>query len=125
VEQQKFSIRKRIKSFSFAFNGLKILMTEEHNARIHLVAAICAVIASIVFEISAFEWIAVMVAIGLVFALELMNSAIESIADFVASEKNEKIKKIKDLSAAGVLISAITALIVGLIVFLPKILGLC
>lgn len=100
-------------------------MTEEHNARIHLVAAICAVIASIVFEISAFEWIAVMVAIGLVFALELMNSAIESIADFVAPEKNEKIKKIKDLSAAGVLISAITALIVGLIVFLPKILGLC
>lgn len=100
-------------------------MTEEHNARIHLIAAICAVIASIVFEISAFEWIAVMVAIGLVFALELMNSAIERIADFVAPEKNEKIKKIKDLSAAGVLISAFTALIVGLIVFLPKILGLC
>lgn len=100
-------------------------MTEEHNARIHLVAAICAVIASIVFEISAFEWIAVIVAIGLVFALELMNSAIERIADFIAPEKNEKIKKIKDLSAAGVLISAITALIVGLIVFLPKILGLC
>lgn len=125
MKPQKFSIRKRIKSFLFAFNGLKILMTEEHNARIHLVAAICAVIASIVFEISAFEWIAVMVAIGLVFALELMNSAIERIADFVAPEKNEKIKKIKDLSAAGVLISAITALIVGLIVFLPKIIGLC
>lgn len=125
MEPQKFSIRKRIKSFSFAFNGLKILITEEHNARIHLVAAICAVIASIVFEISAFEWIAVIIAIGLVFALELMNSAIESIADFVAPEKNEKIKKIKDLSAAGVLISAITALIIGMIVFLPKILGLC
>lgn len=125
MKPQKFSIRKRIKSFLFAFNGLKILMTEEHNARIHLVAAICAVIASIVFEISAFEWIAVIVAIGLVFALELMNSAIERIADFIAPEKNEKIKKIKDLSAAGVLISAITALIVGLIVFLPKILGLC
>ena len=125
MKPQKFSIRKRIKSFLFAFNGLKILMTEEHNARIHLVAAICAVIASIVFEISAYEWIAVIVAIGLVFALELMNSAIERIADFIAPEKNEKIKKIKDLSAAGVLISAITALIVGLIVFLPKILGLC
>lgn len=125
MEPQKFSIRKRIKSFSFAFNGLKILITEEHNSRIHLVAAICVVIASIVFKVSALEWIAVIVAIGFVFALEIVNSAIESMADFVSPEKNEKIKKIKDLSAAGVLISAITALIIGIIVFLPKILGLC
>ena len=118
---KKFSILKQLKSFGFAFNGLKILIKEEHNSRIHLFATVCVLIAAFVFEISKAEWLAVIFAIGFVFALEIINSAIENIADFVSPEKHVLIKKIKDLAAAGVLVSAMTALIVGLIIFLPKI----
>jgi len=120
MKQQKFSIIKRIKSFVYAFNGLKILIKEEHNSRIHFFATIVVLIASIVLKISLFEWIAIIFAIGFVISLEVVNSAIENIADFISPEKDEKIKKIKDLAAAAVLISAITAFIIGLIVFLPK-----
>jgi diacylglycerol kinase len=111
----------RIRSFIPAFNGLKILIKEEHNSRIHLLAAILVLIASILFRISAIEWIVVIFAIGLVFVSEIINSAIENITDFISSENDETIKKIKDLSAAGVLISSFTSLIIGLIVFIPKV----
>lgn len=117
----KFSITKRIASFRYAFNGLKILITEEHNARIHLLAACCVVIAGIVFKISTAEWIVVIFCIGWVIALEIINSAIETLADFISKEKNDTIKKIKDLSAGAVLVAAIASAVVGLIIFLPKI----
>ncbi|MCK9451150.1 MAG: diacylglycerol kinase family protein [Bacteroidales bacterium] len=99
-------------------------MKEEHNSRIHLLAAICVLIAAFIFNISAFEWIALVFAIGLVMTLELINSAIENMADFISPNKHDKIKKVKDLAAAAVLISAVTALVVGLIIFIPKILDL-
>lgn len=121
MKNQKFSIINRLLSFKHAFNGLSILIKEEHNARIHLVASICVIIACLVFKISLYEWIAIIFAVGLVFCLEIINSSIENMADFISPEKHEMIKKIKDLSASGVLISALTALIIGLIIFLPKI----
>jgi len=124
MEQQNFSIMKRIKSFVPAFNGLKILIKAEHNSRIQLLAALCVLVASVLFRISAIEWVAVIFAIGFVFALELVNSAIENIADFVSPGKDESIKKIKDLAAAGVLVGAATSIIIGLIIFLPKIISL-
>jgi diacylglycerol kinase len=125
MKQQRFLISKRLKSFKYAFNGLRILIKEEHNARIHLFATICVIIAGLFFNISMNEWIGVIFSIGLVFSLEIINSSIENIADFISPEKHEMIKRIKDLSASGVLISAITALIIGLIIFIPKILKLC
>ncbi len=121
MKNQKFSIQKRFNSFKFAFNGLKILIKEEHNARIHVFTASCVLIAGFIFKISAYEWIAILLVIGLVVALEIINSAIENIADFITLEKHDKIKKIKDLSAAAVLISAIVAMIIGSIIFIPKI----
>ena len=125
MEQQRFSIKRRIKSFEYAFSGLKILIREEHNARIHLFAALGVVVAGFIFNISISEWIAVIFAIGLVITIELINSSIENISDFISPEKHNSIKKIKDLAAAGVLMSAITALIIGMIIFTPKILILC
>lgn len=124
MKEQKFSIVKRFKSFVFAFNGLSILLREEHNARIHLLAALCAIVAGFVLHISTLEWVAVIFVIGFVISLELINSAIENISDFVCPERHDSIKKIKDLAAGGVLIAAITALAVGLIVFLPHIIDL-
>ncbi len=121
MEEKRFSIAKRIKSFAFAFNGLRILFKEEHNSRVHLFATITVIIAAILFEVNIYEWVAIIFAIGLVITVEIINTAIENIADYLTTDKNEKIKKIKDLSAAAVLISAMTALLIGLIVFLPKI----
>ena len=125
MEKQKFSAKKRLRSFRFALNGFKILIKEEHNSRIHIIAAICAIIAGFVFKISALEWIATAFAIGLVFTLELVNSSIENLADFISPEKHESIKKIKDLAAGGVLIAAFTALSIGLIIYIPKLFELC
>ena len=125
MKQQNFSPKKRIKSFSYALNGLKILFREEHNSWIHLLVAVCAVVGGFLLKISATEWLAIVLAIGLVISLEIVNSAIENIADFISPEKHDVIKKIKDLSAAAVLVSALTALAIGLIVFLPKIITLC
>ena len=124
MKQKKFSISKRLESFKYALNGLRILITEEHNARIHLVAAVCVIIAGLLFNISSYEWIGVTLSIGLVFSLEIINTSIENIADFVSPDKHEIIKKIKDLAASGVFISAVTALAVGLVIFLPKLLRL-
>ncbi|MFM9984707.1 MAG: diacylglycerol kinase family protein [Flavobacteriales bacterium] len=119
--KETFSFKKRIQSFGYAFRGLRDLFIYEHNAWIHLIAAVCAVALGFVFKISVSEWIALCVVIGFVFSMEIVNSAIEKLADAVDSQKNEKIRLVKDLSAAAVLVSAIISVIVGLLIFLPKI----
>jgi len=121
MQQENFSIKKRLQSFKYALNGLKILIIEEHNSRIHLFTAIIVIILGFLLKISSSEWLAVSFAIGFVITSEIINSAIENIADFVSPDKNDLIKKVKDLAAAAVLISAITALAIGIIIFLPKI----
>lgn len=120
MQNETFSIKKRLKSFVFAFNGIKILIRDEHNAWIHLLASICAISLGFFCHISAMEWIAVLFAIGLVFSMEAVNSAIENLCDFTSTDKHETIKKVKDLAAGAVLISAIIAFIIGLIIFAPK-----
>tara|TARA_B110000285_G_scaffold214738_1_gene260431 strand:- start:314 stop:688 length:375 start_codon:yes stop_codon:yes gene_type:complete len=121
---QKFSIIKQLKSFSFALNGLKILFKEEHNARIQLVAAFLVILMGVYFNINSFEWVIVVLSIGFVFVSELLNSSIEAVCDFIQPEKHQAIKRIKDLAAGAVLFSAITALVVACIIFSPKIIAL-
>lgn len=120
----KFSIIQRVKSFKHAANGLAILFREEHNARIHLLMSICVVIAGYCFHITHMEWIAIVMSIGFVIGMEALNSAIESLADFVCPERHDMIKKVKDLSAASVLLAAISALVVGVIVFSSRLMQL-
>lgn len=86
--------------------------------------AVLAILGGWLFRISSGEWIAVFVAIGLVFAAEAINSAIERLADVVQPEKDERIRDVKDISAGAVLACAITALVIGIIVFLPKLAAL-
>ena len=124
MKEEKFSIAKRLKSFTYAFAGLKVLFKEEHNAWIHLFATVCVVVAGILLKISILEWVAVVFAIGMVFSFEIVNTAVENVSDFICPEYDERIKRIKDLAAAAVLVSAIAAAIIGLIVFIPKILAL-
>jgi diacylglycerol kinase (ATP) len=120
----KFSIKSRLKSFRFAFHGLWSLLKNEHNSRIHLLAAILAIVIGIVLKITSLEWCLLTIVISLVFITELLNSSLETIADIVDPELNEQIKKAKDYAAAAVLVSAIMAAIAGGIIFIPKIIAL-
>ena len=108
----------------FAWNGIKILFNEEPNARIHLMISILAIIAGIFLNISSTEWLIVILSIGLVFALEIINASIENLANLISMETNAQIKRIKDLTAAAVLTASVASAIVGLIVFVPKLLKL-
>lgn len=111
-------------SFKYALEGLFVMFKEERNARIHLIMAIGSMVGGVYFNLSLSEWIFLVFAIGLVIALELINTALENLADFVSPERNEKIKKVKDLAAGAVLIGAISSLIIGILIFAPKIYGL-
>lgn len=118
---KRFSLGRILKSFGYAFQGLKTLTNEESNSWVHILFTSCIIIAGFVFQISSCEWIAVVFAIGFVLVTEIVNTAIENICDFISPARHESIKRIKDLSAAAVLVSAITALVVGLIIFIPRI----
>lgn len=124
-KQKTFSIRDRIKSFAYAFSGIRLLLYGEHNMRIHLLAACVAIGAAFFFRVAAYEWLAIVLSIGLVISLEAINTAIEELADFVSPKRHPHIKKTKDIAAAAVLISAIAALAIGLIIFLPKLCHSC
>ncbi len=119
-----FNLKDRIKSFGFAINGLKLLLKNEHNARVHLVASIGVIIGCFVFTLSTIEICLVLFSIGLVFITELLNTAIENISNFVEPEWNKKIGEIKDYSAAAVLIAALVSCLIGLVIFIPKFLEL-
>ena len=121
MKNEGFTLRKRLRSFKFAGNGIRLLITREHNAWIHCFVAVCVVVAGFFFGISMSEWIAVIFAIGMVLAAEAVNSAIEALADRVTQEYDEAIKRTKDLASGAVLILAIAAAIIGCIVFIPKI----
>ena len=122
MKPQKFSVRKRLLSFGFAFNGVKIFFYREHNAWIHAAAALLAAAAGWRFNITALEWIAVLVAIALVWIAELANTAIEKIMDHLSPARHPAVKEIKDLAAGGVLIAACIACLIGCIIFIPQIL---
>ena len=110
-----------IKSFRYAINGILLLIRNERNAKLHTIATIVVVILGIVLKINSSEWIAIFISIGFVFSMEAINTAVEHIADFIQPKQDYKIKIIKDIAAGGVLISAVIALIIGVIIFLPKI----
>lgn len=119
MKKEKFSIRKRLQSFGYAFDGIKTLLRDEHNSRIHLFAMCAVVVFGFIFRITATEWCIVALCCGGVLMAEAMNSAIEALADLVSPEFHPLIKKAKDVGAAGVLMMAIAAATAGLIIFLP------
>ena len=123
MSSNKFSLKSRLESFKFAFNGIWLLLNNEHNSRIHLLASLLAITLGFVLNINLLEWSLLIIVIGIVFLTELLNTALETLADIIEPEKNEKIRKTKDYAAAAVLISAIISLLVGGLIFIPKILN--
>ena len=110
-----------IKSFACAFDGLKDCILHEKNFRIQYIIAILMVIAGIFFSISISEWMIILLCFAVVLSFEIINSAIEKLCDLVCPDFNLTIKKVKDMSASAVLLSAIIAFVIGCIIFLPKI----
>lgn len=124
MNTKKFSLKSRFISFKYAVNGIWSLFKNEHNSRIHLAATIVVIIAGVLLNLNNYEWSALAIVIGIVFLTELLNSAIESLADRINPEWNEVIGRAKDYSAAAVLISAIISIVVGCLIFIPKLLVL-
>lgn len=120
-QSRRFSGTDRIRSFSFALSGIVSLVKYEHNARIHLAALLIVVVLGFVFDVELWEWALIAVSAGLVFMAELFNTAVERLADYICSERDEKIRLIKDYAAGAVLIAALLAVVIGLLVFIPHI----
>jgi len=111
----------RIKSIGYAFKGVYYLIATEASIKVQFAIGIIMTIAGFYFELSIIEWIIQILVIALIMAFEGMNTAIEEIADFIHPEFHKKIGLIKDISAGAVFIFAIAAIIIGLIIYLPKI----
>ncbi len=112
-----------IKSFGFAYNGLKLLLFSERNFQIHVVSFFLVIVLGYILKISNLEWLIVLLTSALVFSMEAINTAIEKLCDFINPEKHEKIKQIKDISSGAVLVASFLAAVIGAIIFLPKLLS--
>ena len=123
MKKEPFSLRARMASFRNAWKGLSVFVRQEHNAWIHLSMTVLVILAGFLFRISTDEWIAVVFAIGLVISAEAINSAIERLADVVQPNRDERIRDVKDICAGAVLVCAMTTFVIGLIVFLPKLMA--
>ncbi len=121
-EKKRFSLIARMKSFTHAFRGIGIFIMSTHNVWIHGVIATLVLILGIVFEISHIEWILVVIAIGFVLVAEAFNTAIEIDIDLTSPELHPYARDTKDVAAGAVLIASTIATIIGLIIFIPKIL---
>lgn len=111
----------RLRSVKYAFKGAVLLIKTEGSIQIQTTIAVLVTLAGFFFELSAYEWMAQFLAMGLVLVAESLNTAIEKISDFIHPEYDEKIGFIKDVSAGAAFFSAVIALVVGLIIYLPKI----
>ncbi|HYH13851.1 MAG TPA: diacylglycerol kinase family protein [Flavisolibacter sp.] len=119
-----FSWRARKKSFVYAGVGIWHLLKTEHNAWIHLATTVLVAFASFYFKVSRMEMGLLFFAIALVWIAEMLNTCIEKTLDFITHKRCKEIKHIKDIAAGAVLIAALTALLIGAIVFIPKILSI-
>jgi len=117
-------MNKFIKGFVYALNGIWHASVTQLNFRVHLVCAIVAVYGGYALHISNDEWLWIIFCIGMVLVAELLNTAIEFLTDLVSPEYNKKAGLVKDMAAGAVLITAITALTIGLLIFVPKLLVL-
>ena len=119
----KAKTKKLINSFKYAIYGIVTSFKTERNMKIHILVMILVIISGIVFKVSLLDWIILVTMFGLVISAELFNTAIETAIDMITKEKNEKAKIAKDVAAGAVLVLAIASVIVGLIIFIPKILN--
>ena len=117
------SIKKLIQSFAHAYQGFKTSIREEQNLRIELFLGIVSIAMGLYFHLSQSEWMILILTIALVIGSEIFNTALESLVDLASPEINPLAKKAKDAAAAAVLVFSFMAVIIGLILFGPRLLG--
>jgi diacylglycerol kinase (ATP) len=115
-----FSWKARLKSFKYAWEGIVSFFRLEYNAQIHLAITVLVLVLSITLQLSKWEVIAVVFSIAIVWVVEMINTVIEKMMDFICIERHPQIKLIKDLAAGAVLVAAVAAAIIGCIIFIPK-----
>lgn len=111
------------KSFGYAFQGISNTIRTERNIKIHCAVAILVTIFGVWLQISKTEWMICFILFGLILALELMNTAVEATVDLCTEDRRPLAKKAKDAAAGAVLIAAIFAAVIGLMIFIPRLLG--
>ena len=121
MDYTPFDLRKLGRSFHYAVRGVIFLLKSEQNARIHAVVTICVGVAAYILEVSRLEAAILFIAIILVFAIEIINTAIEKVFDLCYPGKHDLIKSVKDAMAGAVFISAVIATVVAVLVFLPHV----
>lgn len=115
-----FTIAGRLKSIGFALEGLRTMLRTQHNAWIHLAATIAAIVAGLSLGLSNAEWVAIILAIVIVWVAEGLNTAFELLCDVASPQFHPLVKQAKDVAAAAVLIAALGAVAVGALIFLPR-----
>lgn len=123
-DNHPFSIKRLKRSFKYAIKGVEHALKNEKNFLVHMTVAIVVTISGVVFRLNQVEWLFIIICIFGMLALELINSAIERTVDLITLEKKPLAKQAKDLAAAAVLIYAIMTVVIGLIIFLPKVITL-
>lgn len=118
--QQTSFISGRIKSVTYAVKGFYLLITTEHSIMVQLTISALMCLLGFYLKISAIEWMFQILAIGLVLTAESLNTAIEAICDYIQPNFDKKIGFIKDIAAGAVTFAALTAVVVGAIIYLPK-----
>lgn len=122
--KRKFNIKRLDKSFKYAIIGYKNAFHSEPNMKFHTVIGFLVIIGGFFFKLSKLEWIFLVFTIGLVIGAELLNTAIEHLVDLATQEYKRKAGLAKDTSAAYVMVLSIMAAIIGMIIFIPKIIEL-
>lgn len=121
MDYKPFDVKKFTKSFNYAVSGVISLLRTEQNARVHAVAVIFVGTMAYILEIPRTEAAILFMAVIMVFAVEIINTAIEKVFDLCHPESHEIIRYVKDAMAGAVLISAIIAFVVAMLIFLPHI----
>jgi diacylglycerol kinase len=114
-------IKRLTKSFTYAFKGLFKTFQEEQNLKLQALAGVIVVIIGFIFHLKASDWIALVITITLVLLMEILNSAVERVADVLKPRIDNYVKEIKDIMAAGVLLASIMAILIGIFIFFPYI----
>lgn len=108
-------------SFRYAISGIYFAFREERNFKVHSILAILAIFFATILQCNLTEWIIIILCIGIVMSAEIFNTAIENTMDWLDPQYNKYVKKVKDLAAGGVLVVSIAVAIVGLLIFVPKV----
>lgn len=121
---KKFGIKKQIINFKYCFDGVLYALTNEQSMISHFFIAIITIVLGFVVKLSKIEWFFVILLIALVIAIEFINTSIEAVCDMVMPDIHPLAKIAKDTSSAAVLVVSLAALIIGLIIYVPKFLAL-